>query len=100
MKLISAFKIMKDLKKPDIYYIILDGYGRGDVLKSVYGFDNEKFYNELENRGFFIARKSNANYAQTTLFSLASSLNMEYLEIPNNDSKVDRKIHSILKFKN
>ncbi|MCJ7687978.1 MAG: sulfatase-like hydrolase/transferase, partial [Clostridiaceae bacterium] len=90
------------LKKPDIYYIILDGYGRGDVLKSVYGYDNEKFLSELEKRGFFIARKSNANYAQTTLFSLASSLNMEYLDAMNWESKVIEKYtqHLSSKIKN
>ena len=66
-----------DTKKPDIYYIILDGYGRSDVLKS--GYDNKDFLSELENRGFFIARKSRANYAQT-LLSLCSTLNMKYLE--------------------
>ena len=68
-----------DKKKPDIYYIILDGYGRSDVLRSVYGYDNENFLSELEKRGFFIARKSRANYAQT-LLSLCSTLNMKYLE--------------------
>ena len=68
-----------DTKKPDIYYIILDGYGRSDVLQSVYSYDNEDFLRELESRGFFIARKSRANYAQT-LLSLCSTLNMKYLD--------------------
>lgn len=66
-------------EKPDIYYIILDGYGREDVLKSVYGYDNKGFLNELKMRGFFIATKSNANYCQT-LLSLSSTLNMNYLD--------------------
>ncbi|MCJ7648734.1 MAG: hypothetical protein MUP85_08990 [Candidatus Lokiarchaeota archaeon] len=74
------------LKKPNIYYIILDGYGRGDVLKSVYDFDNDEFHNELEKRGFFIAKRSRANYVQT-LLSLSSSLNMEYLYSTDKDSK-------------
>ncbi len=69
----------KGIKKPDIYYIILDGYGRNDVLKNVYNYDNNDFINELEKRHFFIARKSCSNYSQT-LLSLASSLNMEYLD--------------------
>lgn len=63
---------------PNIYYIILDGYGRGDVLKEMYGFNNDGFLEELRERGFFIAKNSQANYPQTIL-SLASSLNLHYL---------------------
>ena len=68
----------KAFEKPDIYYIILDGYGRGDVLESVYGYNNDIFIGELKKRGFVVSDKSNANYGQT-LQSLAASLNMEYL---------------------
>ncbi len=64
---------------PDIYYIILDGYGREDVLKDRYGFDNSEFIKSLEDRGFYIADESYANYMQTVL-SLGSSLNMDYLD--------------------
>lgn len=66
-------------EKPNIYYIILDGYGREDVLNSVYEYDNAMFYKELEKRGFYIARNSRSNYSQT-LLSLASSLNMQYID--------------------
>lgn len=79
----------KRLEKPDIYYIVLDGYGRDDVLQSVYGYDNSEFINALEHRGFFIAKKSRSNYSQT-LLSLASSLNMLYLDsMHSNDSNID-----------
>ncbi len=74
----NVFTKPANVEKPDIYYIILDGYGREDVLKSVYGYDNASFLNELENRNFFITRKSRANYAQT-LLSLSRTLNMNYL---------------------
>jgi hypothetical protein len=63
---------------PDIYYIILDGYMRADNIKTVYGFDNSAFINSLAQRGFYIANCSQSNYAFTEL-SLASSLNMDYL---------------------
>lgn len=63
---------------PDIYYIILDAYGRQDVLRKQYGFDNRIFLHDIESRGFFIASGSNANYMQTHL-SIASSLNLDYL---------------------
>jgi hypothetical protein len=63
---------------PDIYYIILDGYARSDVLYEFFGYDNNDFDQKLKERGFFIARDSYCNYAQTFL-SLPSSLNMEYI---------------------
>jgi hypothetical protein len=64
---------------PDIYYIILDAYTRGDVLEHIYSFDNSSFLNDLEGMGFYIAQGSQSNYCVTGL-SLASSLNMEYLD--------------------
>jgi len=64
---------------PDIYYIILDGYGRADMLNTVYGYDNSGFITALEQRGFFVASRSQANYPRT-LLSLSSSLNMQYLD--------------------
>lgn len=63
---------------PDIYYIILDGYGRSDVLEEIYGYNNSEFIEALEKRGFSIAQESNSNYIQTAL-SLSSSLNFEYI---------------------
>lgn len=66
-------------ERPDIYYIILDAYGRQDVLAAYYGFDNSAFVQALEARGFYVAPQSRSNYAQTYL-SLASSLNFSYLD--------------------
>jgi hypothetical protein len=74
--------------KPDIYYIILDAYGRGDILQEFYGYDNSYFIDQLEDMGFFIARESRSNYSNTNR-SLASSLSMGYLDgdmaIPEED---------------
>jgi len=66
-------------RRPDIYYIILDGYARADVLRELYQYDNTKFLNNLIQKGFYIANSSRANYAQTAL-SLTSSLNLTYLD--------------------
>ena len=63
---------------PDIYYIILDGYGRQDVLEEVYGYNNEAFLSYLRSRGFFVADDAHSNYVQTPL-SLSSSLNFDYI---------------------
>ena len=66
---------------PDVYYIILDAYGRADRLQTYYGYDNTPFVKALESRGFFIAQQSEANYNQTPL-CLASALSMNYLKEP------------------
>ena len=63
------------VEQPDIYYIILDGYGRHDILKEIYALDNSDFLNSLKMQGFYVATDSNANYIQTFL-SVTSSLNM------------------------
>lgn len=65
--------------QPDVYYIILDAYGRDDSLRAFYDYDNTPFLKELEKRGFYIARHSRANYDQTGL-CVASALNMNYLD--------------------
>ncbi|HET7142397.1 MAG TPA: hypothetical protein VFI68_00135, partial [Anaerolineales bacterium] len=64
---------------PDVYFFLLDSYGRADLLEQAYGFDNSEFVNELEKRDFFVAKCSQSNYVRTEI-SLGSSLNMQYLQ--------------------
>jgi len=73
---------------PDIYYIILDGYGRSDVLKNIYDYDNSAFLDWLTQKGFFVASRSRANYWKTDV-SLASSLNYTLLDhlLPEMESR-------------
>jgi len=63
---------------PDIYFIVLDGYARADVLAGQYGYDNGPFLRSLELRGFQVADAGTSNYNWTFL-SLSSTLNMDYL---------------------
>jgi hypothetical protein len=65
--------------RPDIYYIILDGYGRADALEEIYGYDNSAFIDFLSSRGFYMASQSQSNYIHTAI-SLTSSLNMSYYQ--------------------
>jgi hypothetical protein len=58
---------------PDIYYIILDAYGRADTLQSLFDYDNSEFLDFLEAKGFYVADCAQSNYSQTIL-SLSSSL--------------------------
>lgn len=68
---------------PDIYYIILDGYESSSALEDLHDFDNSEFMNYLRGKGFYIADQSTSNYSCTYL-SLASSLNMEYINYLSN----------------
>ncbi|HSK65886.1 MAG TPA: hypothetical protein VK888_03090, partial [Anaerolineales bacterium] len=74
--------------RPDIYYIIVDGYGRQDTLQQYYGFDNSAFVEYLEGKGFYVAKESTSNYRKTIL-SLTSSLNLDYIQelFPSLDPK-------------
>lgn len=63
---------------PDIYYIIVDGYGRQDILSKYYNYDNSDFIDYLGDKGFYVAENSQTNYMMTHL-SLSSSLNFDYL---------------------
>jgi len=65
--------------RPDIYYIILDAYGRKDVLQIIYDLDNSNFVNALKAKGFYVADEATSNYIQTML-SLSSSLNLDYIQ--------------------
>ncbi len=64
---------------PDIYYIVVDGYGRPDVLARLFDADVSGFVGELEARGFYVPLQSRSNYIRT-IQSLSSSLNMGYLD--------------------
>jgi hypothetical protein len=76
---VQAAVIKSTESRPDIYYIILDGYARRDILDVFYEFDNANFLNQLSARGFYVAEESSSNYIQTML-SLSSSFHMDYLQ--------------------
>ncbi len=65
-------------KRSNVYYILLDGYGRTDLLKRLYSFDNSPFISALESIGFYIAKEARSNYPRTYL-SLSSTLQMDHM---------------------
>ncbi len=86
--------------RPNVYYIILDAYGRADVLKNLLGYDNSDFLNALRQRGFYVADCSQSNYGYTE-FSLTSSLNFDYIDSlgvsGNRDGRVALLQHSAIR---
>ncbi len=69
---------------PDIYYIILDGYGRADVLEDLYRLDNQPFLDYLRGNGFYVATGSYTNYILTN-YSIPSALNFDFIDPPGED---------------
>lgn len=72
-------QVSEGQKLPDIYYIVLDRYAGASTLAEAYGFANGDFVDYLSSKGFYVASESSANYVRTSE-SLASSLNMEYID--------------------
>ena len=64
---------------PDIYFIILDMYGRHDVLSEEFDYDDGAFLKQLEDMGFYVASCSQSNYPSTA-YSLSATLNADYLK--------------------
>jgi hypothetical protein len=75
----SSLHLPVGQQAPDVYFIVLDAYGRADVLLEIFGLDNSEFIRELEDMGFYVVPCSQSNYARTRL-SVASTLNMDYIQ--------------------
>ena len=88
----NTIKIEAAASNPDIYYIILDTYGRQDELRDRWGFDNSDFIQQLRDHGFYVADCSLSNYPYTS-GSIGSALNMDYIyniiPEPENSRKLD-----------
>jgi len=67
------------MRMPDVYYIILDEYGHHDALQEVFHYDNSWFLEALKKMGFHFTEDSRCNY-MLTVISMASALNMTYLD--------------------
>jgi hypothetical protein len=70
---------------PHIIYIVPDRYASNNSLIKYFHFNNSEFTNQLKERGFYVWENQHANYPNTFM-SLASTLNMNYLDkiIQNN----------------
>ena len=62
-------------KKPNVYYIIPDGYPNRQALETIYNMDNTNFYRQLDDAGFSVTHAVYSNYINT-LSSVTSLLGM------------------------
>jgi hypothetical protein len=67
-------------QKPDIYFLVADGYAGQKEMKELFKTNNDPFYNELHQRSFWTDSSCSSNYYYTN-FSMASVLQMEYLPL-------------------
>jgi len=64
--------------KPDIYLLVVDGYGGRRQLLQNFNLDNAAFEDLLRQKGFYVVDSSISNYSATNR-SMSSLLNMKYL---------------------
>ena len=77
-KLAASYQPCSQCIKPDIYFILLDGYTNSKTLQSEFGYDNSTIENHLVQKGFQVIKDSRSNYNFTHM-SIASLLNLDYL---------------------
>jgi hypothetical protein len=76
--------------KPDIFFIVFDGYTSSDCLKNEFDFDNSSLDSLLVAHRFFISRSSKSNY-NLTPFSVGSVLNCSYLKVDSQQQVISQK---------
>jgi hypothetical protein len=65
-------------RNPDVYWIVLDGYPRADVLREFFDFDNAPFLASLKALNFTIYDRAVASFPET-IFSISSTLSLGFL---------------------
>jgi hypothetical protein len=75
----------------DVYYILMDAYSRSDLLMEGVKLDTSDFISGLKKLGFYVPACAQSNY-DSTLPSLTSTLNMEYLDTLGIDYPADKMI--------
>ena len=90
-----SFSVSESSSLPNVYYIILDGYPRNDVLKKHLGFDNNEFINFLKQREFYVAENSYSNYSLSST-SIPATMNMNYINFLTDELGEDSRSYDPL----
>ena len=81
--------------RPNVLHVIVDGYAHSATLAALAGLDNSGFERELEKRGFVVVEKAASNYP-TTYLSLAATLSMDYVALPETPYKDRQKFYGVI----
>ncbi len=71
-------------KKPNIYYIVLDGYSSNSILQKEFNFNNNNIDEYLKTNNFKVLSEAKSNY-NITPYSIGSTFNMNYNSNINGD---------------
>jgi len=94
-KIAAPFK-----SKPNVYYIILDAYGREDQLRKQFGFDNSPMTTSLKKNGFKVLSNSYTAFPVTE-YSVSSTLLMKPVLSASKKPYLDRFISPVFnRFRN
>ncbi len=72
------------VRTPDVWWLLVDGYARNDVLEATLGFDNSLFTTALSERGFTLSDDGYASFPATAM-SISSVLDLDYVATTNAD---------------
>jgi hypothetical protein len=81
--------------RPNVLHVIVDGYAHSTTLAALAGLDNSGFERELEKRGFVVVERAAANYP-TTYLSLAGTLDMDYVALPETRYTDRQKFYAVI----
>lgn len=82
------------LKKPDVYFIVMDEYSGSTALKQYFNYHNNGIEDSLRSRNFFVAASPKANYP-VTLMSMASVFTMDTIYWLQGRTQTEAKDYSI-----
>lgn len=67
-------------ERPPVYLVLLDAYFGQEGMQRFFQYENTMFEDSLREKGFHVVKRSRSNYA-STIYSMGSMLNMEYLRL-------------------
>lgn len=79
---------------PDIYLLLVDGYGSNQIFKKYYHFNNDKFIDSLKKLNFRIIEHPKSNYFFTVL-TISSALNLQYH--PTKQKNIESEFRELIK---
>ena len=102
-KVVSSVSNNNEPLKPNVYFIMLDGYAKNKNLKKYWNYDNFNFTNSLKQQGFYNIENSHTDYnltieTVTSMFTSeevtpSASLN-SLIEKQKNNSRIENQLRN------
>lgn len=82
----DSFESVNLESHPDIYFLMVDGFGRQDVLQELFNIDTSDFVEELRREGFVVADRALGAHPMTWL-SIPAILDQKYQAQPGDQGR-------------